>query len=368
MTGGRIVARRWSLLLGVWGCVAAFSVAQIWVARAALGEPPPLGPLLRLEAPVWAYWMAATIAIVMLSRRRPLDRARPWSSSGIHLAAAVTCATGFVGFRLLWYQAFNPYPFLDPLVSRWFWRMFRESFIHGFVLYWAVVGVYHAFANWSRLRQRELEADAIRGRLAEATLQTLRMQLRPHFLFNALNTVSAVLEEDPRRARRILGRLGELLRASLKTDGRHEVALHQEIGLVCAYLEVEQVRFGGRLGVEISIPSDAAEAAVPSFLLQPLVENAVRHGIAPREGPGRVAIRAAKQNSEVVLQVEDDGIGLPLGPLREGVGLGNTRRRLTEMYGNDRLTLVKRPAGGLQVVIRLPFRLASGDTREVARE
>jgi two-component sensor histidine kinase len=332
------------------------------------GRSPPLWPLLRLEVPVWAYWLAATIPIVMLSRRRPLDQTRPWSSIGLHLASATVFATGFVGFRLLWYQAFNPYPFLDPMVSRWFWRMFRESFVDGFVLYWAVVGVYHAFANWSRLRQRELEASAIRGRLAEATLEMLRMQLRPHFLFNALNTVSAVLETDPRRARRVLGRLGELLRASLRTDGRQEVSLNQEMDLVRAYLEVEQVRFGDRLGVEITIAPDVRWAAVPNLLLQPLVENAVRHGIAPRQGPGRVAIQAEQRNGDIVLQIEDDGLGLPARPLREGVGLGNTRRRLTEMHGgHDRLTLIERPAGGVRVSICIPFRLLSqGMETEVA--
>ncbi len=351
------VVRRWAVVLGVWLALASFSSAQIWVSRAALGDPPPLWPLLRLEFPIWMFWVAATIAIVRLSRGHPLDRDRIGPSVAVHLACALACGSAFVGFRLLWYQAFNPYPWLELPASRWFWRMFRESFIDGFVLYWAVVGVHHAFSNWSRLRQRELEAVAMRGRLAEATLQTLRSQLRPHFLFNALNTVSAVLEENPRRARRVLGRLADLLRGSLRTDGPPEVPLHHEMDLVSAYLEVEQERFGSRLAVALEMAPEVADAAVPSFLLQPLVENAVRHGIAPREGPGRVAIRASRRNGDLELVVEDDGLGLPAGPLREGVGIGNTRRRLTELYGRaDCLEIRPGAAAGLIVSIRLPFR------------
>ncbi len=360
---GTQVAQRWTVLLGVWLGLAVFAAAQIWISRAALGDPPPVWPLVRLEFPIWMFWVAATVAIVRLSRVRPLDRDRVGASVAVHLACAMVCAATFVGFRLLWYQAFNPYPWLDLPSSRWFWRMFRESFIDGFVLYWAIVGVHHAFSNWARLRERELEAVAMRGRLAEATLQTLRSQLRPHFLFNALNTVSAVLEENPRRARRVLGRLADLLRGSLRTDGPQEVPLSHEMDLVSAYLEVEQERFGKRLAVAVEMAPDVADAAVPSFLLQPLVENAVRHGIAPREGPGRVAVRASRLNGTLELEVEDDGLGLPAGPIKEGVGLGNTRRRLKELYGRDDCLLIQSgPTAGLVVMIRLPYRpIAYGD-------
>jgi len=348
--------QRWTILLSAWFGVSLFACGATWLAWQALHYPDGLLPLLWLELPVWFYWVPATVAIVMLSRRHPLDRSRPWASLSVHLLSAIGLAVLFVAFRLLWYQAWNSRPYTDPFVMRWFWRMFREHFVSGFTLYWAIVGVYHAFTNYSRLRQRELEATLMRGHLAEARLETLKLQLRPHFLFNALNTASSVLEEHPRRARRIIGRLAELLRASLRADARQMVPLHEELQLLLAYLEVEQERFGTRLSAELDVPGEVAEAVVPSFLLQPLVENAIRHGIAPREGPGRVVVRARRSGDLLEIHVEDNGVGLRAGPVTEGIGLGNTRRRLVELYGpRQSVQLDRRAGGGLDVCIRLPW-------------
>jgi len=361
------VAQRWAILLGSWSAVALFSCGAIWLAWQMLDNKTTLGVLLTLELPVWFFWVAATVAIVRLSRRHPLDRSRPYTSIGIHVAAATVTASLFVAFRLLWYQAFNPAPYTDGLVARWFWRMFREHFVSGFTLYWAVVGVYHAFTNYFRFRERDLEATLVRGQLAEARLEALRLQLRPHFLFNALNTASAVLEENPRRARRIIGRLGELLRASLRTDARHLVSLREEISLVSAYLEIEEERFGTRLTYEIDVPADAADALVPSFVLQPLVENAVRHGIAPREGPGHILIRAARCEDHIEIHVEDNGVGLHTQSPREGIGLGNTRRRLRELYDTpNAVTLQSRVGGGVDVCVRVPWAGAAARQEDVA--
>jgi LytS/YehU family sensor histidine kinase len=303
----------------------------------------------------------ATVLAVRLSRRHPLDRSRRRSSIVVHLVVAAVTAALFVSYRMVWYQAYNPSPYLDPYVLRWFWRMFREHFVSGFTLYWAVVGVYHAFTNYSRLVQRELEASVMRGQLAEARLESLRLQLRPHFLFNALNTASAVLEQNPRRARRIIGRLGDLLRASLRTDGSHLVPLAEELDLVAAYLEIEQERFGGRLSSEVDVPPELGRVLVPGFILQPLVENAIRHGIAPREGPGHVVVRARRRGDLLEVQVEDDGVGLPQAAVREGIGLGNTRRRLGELYGPvEALSLRPKPGGGLDVRLLIPLSPATG--------
>jgi hypothetical protein len=355
MTGTRPIVRRWSILLGAWLAVALFACGAIWMSRHMLHQETPLRPLLVLELPVWFFWLAAAVFIVRLTRRHPLDRQRPWTSLAIHLACAIALATVFTGFRMLWYQAFNPFPYLDTRVSMWFWRTFREQFVGGFTLYWAVVGVHHAFANYSRFRQRDLEATLIRGELAEARLAALRLQLRPHFLFNALNTVASVLEENPRKARRIIGRLGELLRASLRTDASALVTLREEVELVEAYLEIESERFGGRLGHDIDVAPTALDVCVPSFILQPLLENAIRHGIVPREGPGHVTLRARLQNETLEIQVEDDGVGLAEGPIRDGIGLGNARRRLEATYGaRASLALEARAAGGLTVRLRMP--------------
>jgi two-component system, LytTR family, sensor kinase len=351
----KAVVQRWSILLGAWLAVSLFACGAILLARTMLGLPTPVRVLFVLELPVWFFWVAAAVCIVRLSSRFPLDRTRPWTGLGVHLAGAIVAAALFIGFRMLWYQAFNPLPYLDGDVPVWYWRMFREHFVAGFTLYWAVVGVYHAFTNYARFRRRDVEARIIRGQLAEARLDALRLQLRPHFLFNALNTVSSVLEENPRRARRIIGRLGELLRASLRTDTNALVPLKEELELVVAYLEIEGERFGGRLAYSVHIPDGLADTRVPSFILQPLVENAVRHGIAPREGPGHISLRALTTGDFLEIHVEDDGVGISAGAIRDGIGLGNTRRRLRELYqGSASVSLLPRAGAGLDVRIRIP--------------
>ena len=342
---------RWLALLGTWFLIATFASAQIWVSRAMLGEPPPLGVLFRLEYPVWMFWVGATIGTILLARAAPLDRRHMAASLATHIVAAVIIASLFVGYKLLWYQAFNPYPWLDNPTSRWFWRGFREWFILGFVLYWAVLGVYHAFANYSAFREREKDLNAV-------TLDALRSQLHPHFLFNALNTVSAVLEQDPRQARRLLGHLGELLRATLRTPRPDEVRLGQELALLDAYVDIERTRYGERLRVEVQVDSTLSDALVPSFLLQPLVENAIRHGIAPLEAGGRVAVQVRDKVAELLIRVDNDGMAAAqYDPAQERIGLGNTRRRLQTLYsGRASLDIVPSSLGGFAVDVRIPIR------------
>lgn len=357
---GTSVARRWLLVLGIWGAVALFSSAQIYVARAALGEPPPLGPLLLLEIPVWAFWALFTVPIVMLARRFPLGQNQARGSVATHAAAAILVAVIAVGFYTLWYQAFNPYPILSTSsVSAWFWHFFRQQFIVGFMIYWATVGVYHAFTNYFLSRVRELEASQAKARLSEARLQALKMQIHPHFLFNTLNSISALIDEQPVEARRVLAQLGDLLRATLRSEASHVVSLKDEVALVRDYLGIEQIRFDDRLAVTTEIDPAAYRAAVPSFLLQPLVENAIRHGIGRRERGGRLWLSAKRINGRLVIHVQDDGDGFDgeSGP-GEGIGLSNIRNRLRELYGPEQsLVLRAREGGGVDARVELPFRI-----------
>lgn len=353
--------RRWGIVTSAWAAVAAVSVAQIYIARAALGEPPPLAPLLALELPVWFWWVLLTVPIVMLSRRFPLDRSRIFASVVVHGLTAIVVAVSAVTFQMLWYQAFNPYPLGGSSVSTWFWQYFRQYFVVGFMIYWATVGVYHAFTNYVLFRQREIEAARAKEQLGEARLQALRMQLHPHFLFNTLNSIAALLETEPARARMMIAQLADLLRAPLRRDLPNAVPLRDEIRLVEQYLEIEQVRFGSRLAVHMQIESDTRPACVPTFLFQPLVENAIRHGIAHQECGGSIWISATRVNGTLVIHVQDDGPGMRIPPV-EGVGLGNTRRRLEEMYGRDQsLEFCRRPGGGLDVRVEFPFRTDSRD-------
>jgi hypothetical protein len=188
--------RRWTLVAGAWTVVALFSVGQIYLAQSGLGHPPPLGPLLLLELPIWAFRALATVPIVMLARRFPLNRPGVVASVLVHVGAAIVVALVAVTFQMLWYQAFNPYPYGGSAVSEWFWQYFRRYFVVGFMVYWATLGVYHAFTNYFLYRERELEASRAKAQLTEARWNALKMQLHPHFLFNTLNSVSALLEQS----------------------------------------------------------------------------------------------------------------------------------------------------------------------------
>jgi two-component sensor histidine kinase len=209
-----------------------------------------------------------------------------------------------------------------------------------------------------RIAEAAVEQEALVDRLEQARLQALRLQLQPHFLFNALNTITALVHRDPRSAERMVTGLSELLRASLGPGGDQEVRLDRELELVRHYLDIQQVRFADRLMVALAVDADTHEAMVPSLMLQPLVENAILHGIASRAAGGTVAIAAKRRNGMLLIDVTDDGIGASesYGEAREGVGLGNTRARLRSLYGErHRFEAGPRPGGGYHVVIEIPY-------------
>jgi two-component system, LytTR family, sensor kinase len=191
----------------------------------------------------------------------------------------------------------------------------------------------------------------------------LRLQLHPHFLFNTLHTISALMHKDLRAADRMLALLGDLLRDSFERVGAQEVSLKQELGFLDRYLEIERTRFRDRLSVTVRVDPEALDAVVPNLLLQPLVENAIRHGIGRRQDAGRIEISARRENDRLDVRIRDDGPGLPEGTetaLRAGVGLANTAARLQQLYPNGhRFDLKNRPEGGLEVALEIPFRFAA---------
>jgi len=207
-----------------------------------------------------------------------------------------------------------------------------------------------------------VQAARLSAELADARLEALAAQLHPHFLFNTLQGISTLLHRDPDAADAMLQRLSELLRRTLRRDGAHEIPLRQEIELLELYVGVVQTRFADRLRVTIHVPPDLEDALVPHFLLQPLVENALQHGIARRAGAGHVEVRADRVGDALTLRVTDDGPGLHGGARsfpREGIGLANTRRRLAQLYGAEqRLDLDAGPDGGLSVTARIPWHVA----------
>jgi two-component system, LytTR family, sensor kinase len=229
------------------------------------------------------------------------------------------------------------------------------------LFYWAIVAAAHGLIYYHSSKERAIRASQLEARLAAAKLQLLQMQLHPHFLFNTLHTISELVHEDPETADRMIAGLSELLREALAASDVQEVPLRRELALVGRYLEIQHARFGDRLHVQVDVADDVLDALVPHLILQPIVENAIRHGIGSRAGRGRIRIAAARTADVLRVEIQDDGRGLQEanGAAIEGVGLGNTRQRLHALYGEgDRLTVSPAPGGGVTIAILIPHHVA----------
>jgi LytS/YehU family sensor histidine kinase len=232
------------------------------------------------------------------------------------------------------------------------------------VMWYAVIVTFvYLFDEYRESRDHEVRTAQLEARLAQAQLHALRLQLQPHFLFNTLNTISSVLYDDPRTADEMIARLSELLRATLRTSGRQEVTLEEELWFLDLYVDIMRARFDEKLVVALDVDPAAREALVPQLLLQPLVENAIKHGAGPR-ATASIDVRARRDGDGLVLEVRDHGPGLgaDASPAGHGVGLTNTMERLERLYGAGHgLTFREADGGGLSVGIRIPFRSAAAD-------
>jgi sensor histidine kinase YesM len=239
-------------------------------------------------------------------------------------------------------------------------RTFVVYFHINLLTYWAILGIGYGREYYRKFREREVRAAQLRTQLTQAQLQSLKMQLHPHFLFNTFNTISSLMHKNVDDADRVLALLGDLLRYSLHNVGVQEVTLREEIDFLQRYLEIEQTRFENRLRVRISVEPEVLDYKVPNLILQPLVENAIRYAVAPRASGGSIEISARQVIGSLKISVVDDGPGLPEGytlPDREGVGLRNSRERLEQLYGeNHRFILSNKSPRGLEVAIVIPIR------------
>lgn len=349
--------------LGAWFLLSAIVASQNYVEYQIAGSPVPFFLQGVWMLAVLAYWVAAAPLVLRIYRRFPFERGRVGSHLVTHLAIAAVLT--FVHAPLVvWITArLEPFPIPDGLG---FWKAFgftlTASFHTDFLLYWSIVGGGLAFDAFQRARDRQLIAAQLEVELGEARLRALEAQIQPHFLFNALNTVSMMIRTgETRRAVEMVAQLGELLRESLRSTPQHEVPLSREIELAETYLHVERCRFDDRLEIGIDVPAALAEARVPHLVLQPLVENAVRHGVAHANGHGAVRISAAREDDRLVLEVVDNGPGDPpetsdgAGGVG-GVGLENVRSRLEQLYGAaGSVVLERRPDEGTIARVTLPY-------------
>ncbi len=351
----RSTVRLWGgLILGWWTLNGFATATQYHLFHGMDGVSMTWSETL-ITSMMSAYlWIPITVFALWSSWRFPLDRVHLATRLPLHAAAgggvvffragAVVALNDWVG----WYRELPPFS-----------QILGTNFAHNAFFYWLLVGVAHAIHFATAYHHREQDAERLRTELVRAELDALRARLQPHFLFNALNTLSSMITRRPEAAERMVARLGDLLRHSLARSDAQEVPLSEELELVASYLAIEEVRFEDRLRVHWNVDPATLPARVPPLLLQPLVENAIRHGIAPRSVPGRIEISAERVGSELRLTVRDDGIGLRSeSPWNEGsgIGLGSTRTRLARLY-RDRHTFRIEPApgGGVIVTVTLPF-------------
>lgn len=351
---------RWLLNWGSWTLVGFFFASQIYFYTLYTSRPVAF-PKALLWQMLCVYLNALlTPLILWLARRFRIERHNWPRRLTIHVVAgvliALVLALGHVALDMIFVGRYHSTSVFD------LFRMAFGMFDKEMLVYWFLVLMSHAFDYHSRYQRGELKAAQLQTQLAQAHLQALRMQLHPHFLFNTLNTISELIYRDPRAAEQMITQVSDMLRLSLDKIGVQEVSLQQELEFLKKYLEIEQTRFAERLKVRMEIHPDTLHACVPNMILQPLVENAVRHGIAPRAAGGSIEIRTRRDDGMLSMEVRDDGHGLSKKSEKTssggaGVGLANTRARLEHLYGAmHRFELSTSPGHGLTVSMAIPFR------------
>jgi two-component system LytT family sensor kinase len=353
------------IIFAVATALGFFSGFQAYYFVSTFGERPASFPLLlALNLSYWYSWAILAPAIVWLARRFPFER-RAWELSvAVHVLGVVSATLAHVGLTVGSHIAILT--LIGESSGTWrvefwreFWRMVFNNFDWEMMTYWAIIGLSHALWYHREAQDRALRASQLETHLVEAQLQALQKQLHPHFLFNTLNTISALMHRDVDAADNMIARLSDLLRISLQSVGVQEVTLKAELDFLSKYLEIEQTRFRDRLTVVFDVQPDTFDALVPNLILQPLVENSIKHGIGPRPTPGHIQIRARRAGALLELEVRDNGVGLSaarLSDFNRGVGLSNTRSRLQHLYGaTHRFEFRQPPGGGLQVLIAIPL-------------
>jgi len=347
----------WAFVSAAWIGPAILAAFQAYVQGRLGNWQPATWQSLLWEGGDWLLYALLTPAVFWCGQRFPLTRGKVLRRLPIHLTASLLlCLAWASAGTVLRWMVLEPanQPTWERLVS---WFLISLPF--GVAVYFAVLGVQHATTWFLEARERETQAARLSAQLAEARLGALRMQLQPHFLFNSLNAITVIVRDrDNATAVRMLEQLGEMLRRVMRADRPQEVTLGEELDFVRQYLGIEEMRFSDRLHPVFAVDPTLLTALVPEFVLQPLVENAVRHGLAKRSSATLLRIEARREGAELVLSVTDDGPGpdSTVAVTVEGVGLGTTRERLATLYGDRaRLELVRTPEGGASSVVRIPY-------------
>jgi two-component system, LytTR family, sensor kinase len=348
--------RLWALSFGVATFLGVASGAFVYFGMLSVDHPIAFPQALREGFTDWYFWALLCPLVFLIAWRLPIDRRRWLVAAALHLVVGSIVAVLEIGITAWVTQWLAPEPGVG--FGTLYHRLVLREFHFAFMIYWVLVAAAHAFV-YHRDAQ---EAAELRGQLSQAQLEMLQMQLHPHFLFNTLHTIATLMRaRDTDTAVDMLGGLGTLLRKSLGPVGRNEVTLREELALLQLYLDIEQRRFQDRLRVEMTVADELLGALVPNLILQPLVENAIRHGVARVTGSGLVEIVATRDDAALCIEVRDDGPGFGTASVTDGhrVGLANARTRLTRLYGTaHRFEIGNRVGGGALVQLRIPWHTA----------
>jgi two-component system LytT family sensor kinase len=350
---------RRSIIFLVATILALVSTAFAFQFTKAIGRPPSLGTLAILNFAYWYLWAVVTPAIVFLSQHFRFERGGLLRAMAVHLPSVAVFSFGHIAAMqgvYWWLATASGRPFV------WWIEVQRAALQHldwEMMTYWAIAGLSHAVLYYRESRDRAVRAAQLETQLAEAQLKALQQQLHPHFLFNTLHAISTLMHRDVEAADRMLMRLSDLLRITLENLGRQEVTLEKELDFLSKYLQIEQTRFADRLNVRFDIRPETLDTRVPSLLLQPIVENAIKHGVARKAGAGHIDISARREGDKLRIEVRDDGVGMSedaFTALQKGIGVSTTRARLQRLFGADFRFEFHRLTEGLAVVIAIPWR------------
>ena len=342
-----------SLVAGLFAVATLFDLAQVSARRSVEWWEVAAFAVLR-----WYIWLAIFPFIVTMSRRFPIET-RQWpKNAAMHLAISLSVALAILAFYAFFRSATGWVARPGGFFSSYRYLLFSR--LHWYVLaYWGLLGIAVAIDLYWRVREREFRTLELEGQLAKAQLTALRMQLQPHFLFNTLNHAAEQIHLDPEGAEKMILRLSDLLRTVLEAHSTDEVPLREEMRFLEKYLEIQRLRFRDRLKIDVDLSPEALDVPVPTLMLQPIVENSIRHGIARRPGAGAIQIRGSIEGARLTLQIRDDGEGLTPEPAAgAGVGIANTKNRLRQLYGDEQAFEIRSNEGaaGATVTVQIPVR------------
>ncbi len=352
------VFKRWALILFAWAVFSAIQTTFVFNVRRLFGKPVPWLHIARMSFTQYFFiWgLLITPLAVWLCSRFPIERANWRRRAMLHLGASA-CVAAMISLLRLPFHHFV-YPSSDERAG---WMLFRSYFFsNGFddiVMYWFVTFICLTWMYYTRYKDRELRTSQLEAMLTRSQLQLLKMQLHPHFLFNTLHSISELMHQDLAAADHMISRLSDLLRVTLESNGLQEVPLRKELEFLDGYVGIEQVRFGDRLRLTYEISPETLDAQVPTMMLQPLLENAIRHGVAPYSGTGLVELRSqlCGRTLRLLLRNTAPRNGEEGEAAGFGIGLKNTRERLSQLYGNAHAFDFRSRDGVAEVEITLPF-------------